>query len=69
MGVLEWVALKWATARRGSSLVERDLVLRMAATEERQAALESKLARINDALPPDRQVTLNSPAPVYEVVT
>ena len=63
MGVLAWNALKWATARRGSTLVERDLVLRMAAAEERAEVLESRLARINGNLDPDKRYTVESPAP------
>ena len=63
MGVLGWVALKWATARRGSTLVERDLVLRMAAAEERAEVLESRLARINGNLDPDKRYTAESPSP------
>lgn len=63
MGVLAWNALKWATARRGSTLVERDLVLRMAAAEERAEVLESRLARINGNLDPDKRYTAESPSP------
>ncbi len=55
-----WLALKWSVLRRGENLVERDLVLRMAAAEERAEVMESRLAKINDGLDPDKRYTLTS---------
>lgn len=56
--VTAWLALKW----RGSRLVVKDLVVRMAAADERLELLEARLAKINDGLDPDRRYTLESVA-------
>ena len=63
MGVLGWVALKWATRQRSDKLIRTDMILEIGAHHERIEALEWKLERAIKGMPADARPTAKSPAP------